>query len=364
VATNEPARRLHALGQSLWLDGVSRMLLRSGALSRYIAELSVTGLRFDLGVIEHAMGNDHTYDDSIRVLAAAKLSDEEQFFELALEDLTQAAELLRPIFDASGGEEGWVSLGISPLLADSAADAIRAASRLHSKAALANLFVQIPGTPEGAQAIEQIVFDGVTVDVTLLFSPEHYLAAAKAYMSGLERRLAAGLAVGVESVASVVVNRWDVMVKEEVSSPFHNRLGIAMAMRTYRAHRELLASDRWKRLSVAGARAQRLMWAGMRTCDARARDTLYVEALAADGTIDCMPAEMLLAFADHGSVGTPLPIDAGYADAILEEFRREGVDDEALAVRLQREGVDAFATSWHALLTRIRERCAAPAGKR
>ena len=356
MATDEPTRRLRALGQSLWLDGVSRTLLRSGALSRYIAELAVTGLRFDLGVIEHAMCNDPTYDDSIRVLAAADLSDEEQFFELALEDLTQAAELLRPIFDASGGEEGWVSLGISPLLADSAADAIRAASRLHSKAALANLFVQIPGTPEGARAIEQTVFDGVAVDVTLLFSPEHYLAAAKAYMSGLERRLAAGLAVGVESVASVVVNRWDVMVKEVVSSPFHNRLGIAMAMRTYRAHRNLLASDRWKKLAVAGARVQRLMWVGMGSRDAAAPDTLYVEALAAGGTIDCMPAETLLAFADHGTVGAPLPIDAGYADDILEEFRREGVDDAELADRLQRECAERGAVTWRAILSLIREK--------
>ena len=218
MATNERTRRLQGLGQRLWLDGASRTSLRNGTLSRYIADLSVTGLRFDLGVFQHAMGSDRVYDDSIRVLAGAELSVEEQFFELALEDLTQAAELLRPLFDASGGEEGWVSLGISPLPADNAAHAIRAASRLHSKAALANLLVQIPGTPDGARAIEEIVFDGIPVDVTLLFSPEHYLAAARAYMSGLERRLAAGLAVGVESVASVVVNRWDEKVKEEVSS--------------------------------------------------------------------------------------------------------------------------------------------------
>jgi transaldolase len=356
VTANEPTRRLHRLGQSLWLDGVSRPLLQSGALPRYIAELSVTGLRLDLEVFEHAIGSDHAYGDSIRVLAAAALSDEEQFFELALEDLTQAAELLRPIFDASAGKEGWVSLGISPLLADNAAHAIRAASQLRSKAALANLFVQIPGTPEGVRAIEEIVFDGIAVDVTLLFSPEHYLAAATAYVSGLERRLAAGLAVGVESVASVVVNRWDVMVKEEVSSPFHNRLGIAMAMRTYRAHHELLASDRWKSLAAAGARPQRLMWSGTGTHDATVPDTLYVEALAADGTIDCMPAETLLAFADHGTAGAPLPTDAGYADAVLEEFRREGVDDAELADRLQREGVECGAAIWHATLSRIREK--------
>jgi len=264
--------------------------------------------------------------------------------------------LLRPIFDASGGKEGCVSLGISPLLADSAADAIRAASRLHSKAALANLFVQIPGTPEGVRAIEQVVFRGVAVDVTALFSPEHYLAAATSYMRGLERRLAAGLAVGVESVASVVVNRWDEKVKEEVSSPFHNRLGVAMAMRTYRAHRELLTSDRWRSLSAGGARPQRLVWSGTGTRDAAAPDTLYVEALLAKGTVDCMSAETLMALADHGTIGAPLPTDAGYADAILEEFRREGVDDTKLADRLQRDGLEQEAVIWRAILSRIRER--------
>ena len=259
MAVSEPTRRLHELGQSLWLDGLSRPLLLSGALSRFLAELSVTGLSFNHAVFEHTVGSGDVYDASIQVLAAANLSEEEQFFELALEDLTQATELLRPIFDATGGTDGWASLAVSPLFADNTAQTIRAASHLYLKAALANLFVQVPGTPEGVRAIEEIVFDGIPVDVTLLFSQEHYVAAAHAYMRGLERRLAVGLTVDVESVASIAVGPWDVMVKEEVSSPFHNRLGIAMAMRTYRTYRELLASDRWRVLAEAGARPQRLM---------------------------------------------------------------------------------------------------------
>jgi transaldolase len=272
-----------------------------------------------------------------------------------------AADLFRPGFEASNGREGWVSLEVSPLLADSAAHTIQAANRLHAKADKANLFIKIPGTPEGIEAIEQVIFDGVPVNVTLLFSREHVLAAAEAYMRGIERRLAADLDPNVASVLSLFVSRWDVAVKQEVSSPFHNRLGVAIAMRTYKAHCELLASQRWRRLATAGARPQRLLWASTGTKDPAAPDTLYVQALAAPGTINTLPEKTLLAFADHGQVGRPLPADGGYAEAVIEEFRREGVDDDALAARLQREGVDAFATSWHALLARIREKGASPA---
>ena len=356
MAVGEPTRRLQEIGQSVWLDGVSRPLLVSGALSRFLAELSVTGLGFNQDVFEHTVLSGNAYDASIQALAAAGLSEEEQFFELALEDLTQAGELLRPIFDATGGKEGWASLAISPLLADNTAQTIRAASHLHSKAALANLFVQVPGTPEGVRAIEEIVFDGIPVDVALLFSQEHYLAAAQAYMRGLERRSAAGLTVDVESVASIAVSPWDVMVKEEVSSPVHNRLGIAMAMRTYRAYRELLASARWRALEAVGATPQRLMWVGTGTNDATHSGAPYVEALVADATINCMPRETLVAFVQHGVPGQPLPIDGGYADAVLEEFRREGVDDAALAERLQRAGVEHASTAWHAMLSLIREK--------
>ncbi|MBC7480650.1 MAG: transaldolase [Rhizobacter sp.] len=354
---------LHQLGQSLWLDNITHTLLRSGTLARYIRELSVTGLTSNPTIFEHAIGSGDSYDASIRVLADAGLSGEDLFFELALEDLTEAADLFRPCFAATDGVDGYVSLEVSPLLADNAARTIQAANRLHRKADKPNLFIKIPGTPQGIEAIEQVIFDGVPVNVTLLFSREQVLAAAEAYLRGLERRLAAGFDLKVTSVLSLFVSRWDVAVKQEVASAFHNRLGIAIAMRTYKAHCELLASARWQRLATAGARPQRLLWASTGTKDPAAPDTLYVQALAAPGTINTLPEKTLLAFADHGQVEGPLPVDGGYAEAVIEEFRREGVDDDALGARLQREGVDAFATSWHALLTRIREKCTSATGQ-
>lgn len=348
---------IHQLGQSLWLDNITRTLLRSGTLERYIRDLSVTGLTSNPTIFEHAIGAGDSYDDSIRVLRDIGLSEEDLFFELALEDLTQAADLFRPAFDASDGVDGWVSLEVSPLLAHNVAHTIRAANSLWEKAGKANLFIKIPGTPAGIQAIEEVIFDGVPVNVTLLFSREHMLAAADAYMRGIERRLAAGLDPHVASVASLFVSRWDVAVEQEIASPFHNRLGLAIAMRTYKAHCELLTSERWQRLAAAGAAPQRLLWASTGTKDPTAPDTLYVQALVAPRTINTLPEKTLLAFADHGRVERVLPPDGGYAEAVIAEFRREGVDDEALAARLQREGVDAFAASWHALLTRIREKC-------
>jgi transaldolase len=323
----------------------------------------VTGLTSNPTIFEHAIGSGDSYDASIRVLADAGLSNEDLFFELALEDLTQAADLFRPTFEASHGVDGWVSLEVSPLLAENAATTIQAANRLHAKAGKPNLFIKIPGTAQGSEAIEQVIFDGVPVNVTLLFSREHVLTAAEAYMRGIERRLAAGLDANVASVLSLFVSRWDVAVKPEVASSFHNRLGIAIAMRTYKAYGELLASKRWQRLAEAGARPQRLLWASTGTKDPGAPDTLYVQALAAPGTINTLPEKTLLAFADHGQVEATLPLDGGYAERVIEEFRREGVDDDALAARLQREGIDDFATSWHALLTRIGEKCAVPASQ-
>ena len=352
---NTHTRQLHDLGQRLWLDNISRNLLRTGALQHYITEFSVTGLTSNPTIFEQALGG-ADYDDSIRMLSAAGMVGEELFFELALEDLTQAADLFRPTYDASDGVDGWVSLEVSPLLANNTAHTIQAAARLFKRADKPNLFIKIPGTREGLRAVEEVIFDGVPVNVTLLFSSEHYLATAEAYMRALERRLEAGLSLRVDSVASLFVSRWDVSVKQEISSPFHNRLGIAMAMRTYRAHRELLASDRWQKLAAVGARPQRLVWTSTGTKDPAAPDTLYVQALAAPNTINTIPEKTLLAFADHGQIGTAMPADGGYADAVLEEFRREGVDDAALAERLQREGVESFATSWHALLTRLGEK--------
>ena len=353
---NPNTGKLHDLGQRLWLDNITRQLLTSGTMADYIAELSVTGLTSNPTIFEHAIGSGTEYDDAIRKLAAQSLSGEDLFFELALQDLTQAADLFRPIFDASGGADGWVSLEVSPLLANDTVNSIKAAARLHARAARPNFFVKIPGTFEGIPAIEESIFDGVPINVTLLFSREHYVASAEAYLRGIERRLAAGLDPRVESIASLFVSRWDVAVKQEVSPSFHNRLGIAIAMRTYKAYRELLASERWRQLAAAGARPQRLLWASTGTKDPAAPDTLYIAALAAPDTINTIPDKTLLAFAEHGQVDATLPVDGGDAESVLDEFTREGVNDDALAARLQREGVEAFAKSWSALLSRIKEK--------
>ncbi len=357
---NVNTRKLHDLGQRIWLDNITREMLNNGTLARYIAELSVTGLTSNPTIFEHAIGSGDLYDEAIKKLAAKGLSCEDIFFELALQDLTQAADLFRPIFDASGGRDGWVSLEVSPLLANDTAGTIQAAARLYARAARPNLFIKIPGTPEGIPAIEQSIFDGVPINVTLLFSREHCVAAAEAHLRGIERRVKAGLGPKVESVASLFVSRWDVVVKEDVQPQLHNRLGVAIAMRTYKAYRELMASERWQLLAAAGARPQRLLWASTGTKDPAAADTFYVEALVAEQTIDTIPEKTLLAFADHGKVGATLPADGGYAEAVLDEFKREGVDDEALAAQLQREGVQAFAKSWSALMARIREKSSQP----
>jgi len=359
---NPNTRRLHELGQSLWLDNITRELLTNGTLARYIAELSVTGLTSNPTIFEHAIANGHFYDEAIGTLARQGTSGEDLFFALARQDLTQAADLLRPVFEATGGVDGWVSLEVSPLLADDTAQTIRAAARQHAAAARPNLFIKIPGTPAGLPAIEESIFAGVPINVTLLFSREHYLAAAEAYLRGIERRIAAGLDPRVGSVASLFVSRWDVAVKEDASPQHRNRLGIAVAMRTYKAYRDLLASARWQGLAKSGARPQRLLWASTGTKDPEAIDTLYVDALAAPDTIDTMPEKTLHAYADHGKVGATLSADGGDAEAVLEEFRREGIDDQALAARLQREGADAFSKSWTALLSRIREKSSELAG--
>jgi transaldolase len=349
-------QQLHDLGQSLWLDNITRGLLTSGTLRRYISEFSVTGLTSNPTIFDKAIKDAGFYDDAIRQKATEGKSGEALFFELALEDLTQAADIFRPIHDATGGVDGWVSLEVSPLLADDSAATIKAAARLHARAQRPNLFIKIPGTSAGLPAIEETIFAGVPVNVTLLFSREHYIAAAEAYMRGIERRIAAGLDPKVASVASIFVSRWDVAVKDRVSAGFRNRLGIAIAMRAYKAYRDLLASKRWQKLAASGARPQRLLWASTGTKDPAASDTLYVEALAAPDTIDTIPEKTLLAFAEHGKVDKELPADEGYAETVLAEFTREGVDDEALAADLQREGTAAFAKSWNDLLYRIAEK--------
>ncbi|MGB5177268.1 MAG: transaldolase [Gammaproteobacteria bacterium] len=346
-------QQLHDLGQSLWLDNITRGLLTSGTLGRYISELCVTGLTSNPTIFDQAIGNADFYDAAICQKSLAGKSGEALFFELALEDLTHAADLFRPIHIATGGVDGWVSLEVSPLLADDTAGTIQAAVDLHAQAQRPNLFIKIPGTRAGIAAIEEAIFAGVAVNVTLLFSREHYLAAAEAYLRGVERRIVAGLDPAVGSVASIFVSRWDVAIKDKVPEELRNCLGIAIAKRTYKAYRELLASKRWQSLADAGARPQRLLWASTGTKDPAAPDTLYIDALAAPDTVNTMPEKTLLAFAGHGEMKGGLPTDGGDAEAMLAEFARAGVDDSALAATLQREGAQSFAKSWNDLMERI-----------
>ena len=350
-------QQLRALGQSLWLDNITRGLLTSGTLARYIGDFAVTGLTSNPTIFDQAIDGNDFYDDAIREKALAGKSGETLFLELALEDLVRAADLLRPIHDATAGADGWVSLEVSPLLADDTAATVKAAVQLHAHAQRPNVFIKIPGTRAGIPAIEDAIFAGVPVNVTLLFSREQYLAAAEAYLRGIERRLATGRDPAVRSVASIFVSRWDVAVHDKVPAELRNRLGIAIAMRTYKAYRDLLAGPRWADLASRGAPPQRLLWASTGTKDPAAPDVLYVEALAAPDTIDTMPEKTLLAFADHGRVKNAIPFDGGSAESVIAEFADQGVDPRALAARLQREGTEAFAKSWRDLMRSIAAKC-------
>ena len=354
----KPTQKLHDIGQSIWLDNITRKLLTGGGLRRYIAELSVTGLTSNPTIFDGAIKHSSDYDGEIRKQTKAGRAGEDLFFDLALEDCTAAADLFRPVHDQTNGVDGWVSLEVSPKLAYDTSSTVAAARDLHARAARPNLFIKIPGTPEGIPAIEESIFAGIPINVTLLFSCEQYLEAANAYMRGVERRLAAGLNPLVGSVASLFISRWDVAANKQVPPALHNRLGIAVAKRTYRAYRELLASDRWLRLVNNGARSQRLLWASTGTKDPKASDLLYVKALAAPHTINTMPENTLMATADHGEVGTLLSPDGGNAEAEIAEFTKAGVDVNALAQQLQREGAEAFVKSWDDLLACIVEKSA------
>jgi transaldolase len=352
-------KRLHDLGQSLWLDNITREMLDNGTLRRYIDELSVTGLTSNPTIFDEAIGNTSAYDAGIRQKARDGLAGEELFVELALEDLRRAADLFRPVFDRTQGIDGWVSMEVSPLLANDTKSTIDAALRIHKQANRPNLYVKIPGTPAGVPAIEAAIFAGVPVNVTLLFSREHYLSIAEAYLRGIERRIASGLDPRVSSVASLFVSRWDRAVSDKVPEELRNRLGIAIAARTYRAHGELLASKRWRDLEAAGARKQRMLWASTGTKDPKAPAGLYVEALAAPDTIDTMPEKTLLAFAANGTLESVMAKDGGDAEQVLARFADAGVDIDALAARLQLEGAESFVKSWRELMNRIAAKSAA-----
>ena len=345
------AQKLHDLGQSLWLDNITRNLLKTGVLRRYIDELSVTGLTSNPTIFDHAIKNSSDYDDAIKGKLAEGKAGEKLFFELALEDLTQAADLFRPVHDRTCGVDGWVSLEVSPLLAHDTKTTIAVAKDLHARARRPNLLIKIPGTPEGLPAIEEAIFAGVPVNVTLLFSDDQYLAAADAFMRGIERRIEAGLPPDVGSVASVFISRWDVAVAGKVPEALNNQLGIAVAKRTYKAYLDLLSSPRWMRAYNAGARPQRLLWASTGTKDPKASATLYITALAAPFTVNTMPEGTLKALgAASGGGGTTMPADGGDCEDVLTRFAAAKVDVKALAAQLQDEGAKSFVNSWNELM--------------
>jgi transaldolase len=350
---------LHNLGQSLWLDNITRDLVNSGTLKRYIDELSVTGLTSNPTIFDHAIKNSSSYDAAIRKGLGDGKSEEELFFELAVEDLRRAADLFRPVFDRTNGVDGWVSLEVSPLLAHDTASTLAAAKSLHARAGRPNLLIKIPGTKEGLPAIEESIFAGVPINVTLLFSREHYVAAAEAYLRGIERRIDAGLRPDIGSVASVFVSRWDAAVAGKFPTALNNRLGIAAAQRTYKAYRDLLGSPRWERIYNAGARPQRLLWASTGTKDPKASDVLYIKALAAPFTVNTMPEGTLKALDDHRDLSEIMSADGGDCEAVLDEFAAAGVEINDLAAKLQNDGAKSFVNSWNELMSVIASKGAA-----
>ena len=348
----KPTQQLHELGQSLWLDNITRTMLDDGTLEGYISEFSITGLTSNPTIFDAAIGGGEAYDDQIAELKEKGLDGEELFFELALTDLERAAKLFEPIHKRTDEVDGWVSLEVSPLLADDADATIAQAAELHSRADC-NIYIKIPGTEAGRKAIEESIFAGVPVNVTLLFSREQYLGAAEAFIRGIERRVEAGLDPAVPSVASLFISRWDKAVMDRVPDDLRDRLGIAVAQRTYRAYHELLETDRFLRLANEGARPQRLLWASTGTKDPEASDVLYIEALAAPFTVNTMPEKTLHAFAEHGKVRDPLPPDGGDAEEVLKSFASAGVDADALAEQLQDEGAETFVGSWKEMLDTV-----------
>ena len=346
-------QKLHEMGQSLWLDNITRGLLDSGTLRRYIEELSVTGLTSNPTIFDHAIKNGHDYDEAIGKRTRAGKSTKELFFELALEDLGRAADLFLPVFERTDGVDGWVSLEVSPKLAHDTGKTLAAASDLHARGGRPNIYIKIPGTAEGLPAIEEAIFAGVPVNVTLLFSREQYIAAAEAYLRGIERRIEAGLNPQVSSVASMFISRWDVAVAKEAPERLRDQLGIAIAKRTYKAYRDLVDSPRSQRALNSGARPQRLLWASTGTKDPSASDLLYIKALAAPFTVNTMPEPTLHALAEHGELDAILPADGGDCEVVLGRFAEAGIDIDLLAARLQDEGAKSFVKSWEELMACI-----------
>jgi transaldolase len=352
----KPTQAIHDLGQSLWLDNITRDLLRTGELRRYIDELSITGLTSNPTIFDHAIKNSADYDEAVERKLAEGKSGEELFFELALEDLTEAADLFRPVFDRTCGVDGWVSMEVSPLLAHDTKSTVAEAEDLHARAHRPNLFIKIPGTKEGLPAIEEAIFTGIPVNVTLLFSDDQYIGAAEAFMRGVERRIDSGLKPDVASVASIFVSRWDLAITGKVPPTLNNQLGIAVGKQVYKAYLGLLTSPRWMRAYNAGARPQRLLWASTGTKDPKASDVLYIKALAAPFTVNTIPESTLKAFAEHGTVGATMPTDGGDSEEVLARFAAAKINVQALSAQLQEDGAKSFVNSWNDLMGVIRSK--------
>jgi transaldolase len=358
----KPTQQLHDLGQSLWLDNITRRMLGDGTLEGYIRELSVTGLTSNPSIFDKAISDTEDYDQQIAEQAPNSDSHEELFFKLAIADLSDATKLFHGINERTAGVDGWCSLEVSPTIADDADTTTQQAAKLHSDAACDNLYIKIPGTTHGLTSIEESIYAGIPINVTLLFDDKQYLAAADAYMKGIERRIDEGKDPIVHSVASVFMSRWDVAVKDDVPPELKDKLAIAIGGRVYRAYRELLDSPRMQRLMNDGARPQRLLWASTGTKDPEASDTLYIEAFASPLTVDTMPEPTLKAFADHGEVGDLMAPDGGNAELVLEQFEQAGIDVAALARRLQDEGKESFVKSWEELMQSIESKSGVVAG--
>ena len=347
-----PTQELHRAGQSLWLDNITREMLDTGELQRYLTDYTITGLTSNPSIFDKAIGSGY-YDDAIAEKAAAGLRGEELFFELAVEDLQRAADVFLPVHEVTDGVDGFVSLEVSPALAYDTDATVREAKALHARADRPNLFIKIPGTPQGLPAIEECIASGVPINVTLLFSADQYVAAAEAYLRGIERRVEQGLNPAVASVASIFMSRWDAAIAGRVPDELQDRLALAVGLKTYQAYRTVMDSDRSQRLANAGARTQRLLWASTSTKNPDASDTLYVQGLATPFTVNTMPDQTVKAFADHGELSEPLPLDGGDADETLAAFGEAGVDVDALAEELQTKGAQAFVDSWNELLAVI-----------
>jgi transaldolase len=353
---NRNTKHLNEKGQSIWLDNITRKMIDDGTLKRYIDELSVTGLTSNPSIFDSAIAKTEYYDSSIAKDGSRDITDEELFFSLAVEDIQRAADLFMPLYKKTNGLDGFVSIEVSPLLAYDTENTIKAAKDIFQRVNRPNTFIKIPGTPEGLPAIEAAISEGIPVNVTLLFSAEQYLAASQAYLRGVEARIQRGVNPDVRSVASVFVSRWDKAVADKVPAKLNNRLGMAIMGDVFSAYQKFLASDRVRRIMNEGAFPQRLLWASTGTKDPDAPDTFYIDRLVSPFTVNTIPEATLLAFADHGKAGDIMKVNTAASEKELSMFSEAGIDYSALGSKLQKDGAEAFISSWKHLIESIREK--------